>query len=61
MNTSKRIGLMNRLNQAFCDAGLEPPTFKVPGHNKRISSSRIRQLVRLFNQDLLLEKAKKDA
>ena len=61
MNRTKRIAILARLNQAMLDAGLKPPTFKI-GNNQLvagpIASSRVRQLVRMFGQELKLTKLK---
>ena len=61
MNRTKRIAMLARLNQAMLDADLEPPNFKVGSsklHPKPISSSRLRQLVRMFGQELKVNKLK---
>ena len=61
MNKTKRIAMLARLNQGMLDAGLEPPNFKIGSsklHPKPISSSRLRQLVRMFEAELKLAKLK---
>ena len=61
MNKTKRIAMLARLNQAMLDAGLEPPNFKV-GNSKLmpepISSSRLRQLVRMFGEEIKMNRLK---
>ena len=56
MNLTKRIGLMARVSKGFTDRGLKAPTFKL-GNGKKLSSSRLREVVRLLNENL----AKMDA
>ena len=62
MNKTKRIAMLARLNQAMLDAGLDPPNFKVGTSRlhppEPISSSRLRQLVRMFDQELKVNKLK---
>ena len=61
MNRTKRTAMLARLNQAMLDAGLEPPNFKIGTSKlmpKPISSSKLRQLVRMFGEEIKMNRLK---